>query len=227
LFEIYPEIYHGLDRPPEILDGLPKGIFLENEKWKEYKSKYFEDDSYYEGWESPKVEARSIKINNVIVEFCRLNSTSNSELKKAMDIGDRENLQSQKQKSERDSKFLPILSSLNKKAETNGLGNYKEYLQAQSTTGKLIVAGASYSLTGASRDVQSASCSATVDSTWMFGEPGGYWSCYIDFIGGSEFYSIEFVGDKWSGRPGTGASLVEFKTTSAFDTWFSSYDDNL
>ena len=103
-------------------------------------------------------------------------------------------------------KYEPILKKWDEKALKAGYGDLREYLSATSRAKKLIESGAQYSLTGTQREVQNASCSATQYSSWSQGEPDGWWSCYINFLGGSDLYSVEFSNGNWSGKADGGRS---------------------
>jgi hypothetical protein len=102
-------------------------------------------------------------------------------------------------------KYEPLLEQWNERAREAGLGDLSDYFSATSSAESLITAGAQYSLTGASREVQSASCWPTQYSLWSQGEPGGWWSCYINFLGGGDSYSVEFSGGSWSGNADAGS----------------------
>ena len=122
-------------------------------------------------------------------------------------------------------KWEPILNKWDDRAREAGLGDLSEYFSATSRAESLIAAGAQYSLTGADREVQSASCWATQYSLWSQGEPGGWWSCYINFLGGGDSYSVEFSNGNWSGRADAGSRAgrdLNWKIPDGLLSWMNS-----
>lgn len=103
-------------------------------------------------------------------------------------------------------KIKPTLKYWNEKASKSGSGDLGDYLTAISSAEREITAGAQYSLTGASREVQSSTCWATDRSQWNGGNPSGWWLCGINFVGSDfELFSIEFSNGSWSGKPDRGS----------------------
>ena len=122
-------------------------------------------------------------------------------------------------------KWEPVLKKWDDRAIAAGSGDLSDYLSATSRAESLITAGAQYSLTGAEREVQSASCWATQYSLWFQGEPGGWWSCYINFLGGGESYSVEFSNGNWSGRADAGSRAgrdLNWKIPEGLTDWMAS-----
>ena len=103
-------------------------------------------------------------------------------------------------------KIKPTLKYWNEKASKSGSGDLGDYLTAISSAEGEIKAGAQFSLTGASREVQSSTCWATDRSRWNGGNPSGWWLCGINFVGADfEIFSIEFLNGSWSGKPDRGS----------------------
>jgi hypothetical protein len=122
-------------------------------------------------------------------------------------------------------KWEPILKKWDDRAIAAGSGDLADYLSATASAESLIKAGAQYSLTGASREVQSAYCWATQYSLWFQGEPGGWWSCYINFLGGGEGYSVEFSNGNWSGKADSGSRAgrdLNWKIPEGLTQWMAS-----
>lgn len=122
-------------------------------------------------------------------------------------------------------KWEPVLNKWDDRAREAGLGDLSDYLSATARAESLITAGAQYSLTGAEREVQSASCWATQYSLWSQGEPGGWWSCYINFLGGGDSYSVEFSSGNWSGRADAGSRAgrdLNWKIPDGLLSWMNS-----
>jgi hypothetical protein len=103
-------------------------------------------------------------------------------------------------------KIRPALIYWNEKASNSGSGDLGEYLGAISSAETNIKAGAQFSLSGTSREVQSSTCWATDRSRWTGGSPSGWWLCGINFVGSDfEIFSIEFSNGSWSGKPDGGS----------------------
>lgn len=122
-------------------------------------------------------------------------------------------------------KWEPVLNKWDDRAREAGLGDLSDYLSATSRAESLITAGAQYSLTGAEREVQSASCYATSYSLWSQGEPGGWWYCYINFLGGGDGYSVEFSNGNWSGKADGGSRSgrdLNWKIPDGLTEWMAS-----
>lgn len=100
-------------------------------------------------------------------------------------------------------KIQPLLDQWDALAWGQGGGSIIDYYRAASQAEYLIKSGASYSLTGVNVNLQSVYCWPTTISRWSNGNPNGWWTCFLRPLGGSgEFYSIEFSGTDWSGKPG-------------------------
>ena len=103
-------------------------------------------------------------------------------------------------------KIKPVLNYWNDKASNSGSGDLGNYLSAISSAEANIKAGAQFSLSGTSREVQSSTCWATDRSRWTGGDPSGWWLCGINFVGSDfEIFSIEFSNGSWSGKPDGGS----------------------
>jgi len=213
LEEIYPNLHGGNG-----YIGTPNGVLLQGENWDEYQ-KIFETGEYGSQTDQQYWD-RTNKIVADIQKICVQKAAIDPDLNSAINNKQQQNQQSNQNEIELRNKFLPVLDKLNKKALSYGYGTYKEFVVAQGAAGDLIRSGAQYALTGNSRDVQSASCEASKNSTWVGGNPGGYWNCFIRFIGESDFYAVEFVGQKWSGKIGSTGSSINWNTSSDFDSWF-------
>ena len=114
-------------------------------------------------------------------------------------------------------KFAPLLQKLDDKFYKAGMGGVRDYLAASASTYNLIRKGAAYSFSGVSRgEVEDVDCEPTTRSFWRGGIPDNWWSCWIDFVGSDgEYYSIEFNGNSWSGKPDGG--LQAGSTLKGFD----------
>jgi hypothetical protein len=224
------EIVPGLD----MSNGLGARVYIKGQTWKE-----FEDfrSSYYDADHDQKLQKLgnfASRINYLIIKECTSKAATNSSIKAALDTGLNVINEAKKNKEEAKknieienankkaeyNRFYPILVKLNEKARKYGGGSYKDFTDAQSYAGSLIRNGAESALTGRPENVRGVGCEATVSSSWYEGNPGGYWYCYIRLLGSSDYYAIEFDGQKWSGSPGSAGALVKWNTSDAFDKWF-------
>lgn len=166
-----------------------------------------------------------------IYEACDELALENPELKKRVQVRIKKNkdLIAAKEAAEKRAleeefkKIEPLLTFWNNKASNEGGGDIADYFFATSQAEKQLESGAQYSLTGTSRDVERALCWATDRSYWSRGEPSGWWSCGIDFLGGDmDFFSIEFSGSSWSGKPDGGVRAgrdLDWKIPDEVESW--------
>jgi hypothetical protein len=166
-----------------------------------------------------------------IYKACEVIFLKNPELKERVEsrINKNKELMARKEAAERQEleeqyrKIEPLLTFWNNKASNEGQGDIADYLWATSQAERLIESGAQYSLTGSSREVESATCWATDRSFWSRGEPDGWWNCGIDFLGGDlEFFSIEFSGTSWSGTPDGGVRAgrdLDWQIPDELEVW--------
>jgi hypothetical protein len=171
------------------------------------------------------------KIDNKLAEICKEKITQIPELeailKKVNEVNTQEQTKIRRdlvKESELRIKWRLSLEKLNSKAQKIGYGNYGDYRRAQVKAAELIKAGAAYSLTGISREVQYVGCDGTSNSIWTFGDPKGYWSCFIRFLGEADTYSIEFSGNSWAGKPDGGDSagkVINWGISKEFENWLN------
>lgn len=172
---------------------------------------------------SEKTKAIYAACEEIVLENSELEKRVQARIKENLELIAREEAAEKQRLEEQFRKIEPLLTFWNDKASSEGQGDIADYFIAASQAERQIESGAQYSLTGASREVESATCWATVRSLWWDGEPGGWWSCGIDFLGGDlEFYSIEFSGSSWSGKPdgGSGAGRdLNWKIPDELEIW--------
>ena len=121
-------------------------------------------------------------------------------------------------------KYEPILKNWDDRAIKAGGGDLGNYLSAESKVSGLIKSGAQYSLTGVEREVQWAFCYATEYSNWFGGDPSGWWFCSIDFLGGSDYYSVEFNNGSWAAKADGGdraGSMLNWTIPQGLIDWIA------
>jgi hypothetical protein len=121
-----------------------------------------------------------------------------------------------------EAKYGSTLASWNTKAQNQGMGDLSDYFMAIESANNQIQNGAQFQMTGNGVDIQSAYCSATTNSTWINGEPGGYWVCMITYPGDISTYSIQFTSSSWGGKPDGGnmaGAELNWKFAPEFENW--------
>lgn len=203
------------------LSGQPEdhvsGLWVKSKEWRiregirkiQYLSENNHLEEFDENWETvPQGQVKEI------LSACEVLKKDDDKLKlqvanaiskKWDQINSKEKLLSEALKREFE-KIKPTLKYWNEKASKSGSGDLGDYLTAISSAEREIKAGAQYSLTGSSREVESSTCWATDRSRWSGGNPSGWWVCGIDFVGSDlEFFSVEFSNGSWSGKPDQGS----------------------
>jgi hypothetical protein len=163
-----------------------------------YYSEYYGKSDYQRGVAASDIGQACLTIYRENTEFA-------SAVDRIVEQKEAEAAAVAKQKAEEKAKIQPLLDKWNSKAIGEGGGDVIEYLAAEASAASQIKSGASYSFTGSTAQISSVTCYPTTLSRWVGGNPGGWWSCLIQTLGGDfDLYSIQFSGSSWGGKPDNG-----------------------